>query len=110
MPRRRLLTPAERDDLLAFPTTEEECIRHYTFSESDLAIIHQRRGNHNRFGFAVQLCYFGIPDSPCRLMRTLPRCCWHLSDGSWASGRRSGHSTRSVHKPVASTWLNCRHG
>ena len=57
MPRRSLLTPAERTGLLAFPTTDDELIRHYTFSEPELSAIRQRRGNHNRLGFAVQLCY-----------------------------------------------------
>ena len=33
MPRRNLLTPVERSALVAFPTTDEELIRHYTFSE-----------------------------------------------------------------------------
>jgi len=33
MPRRSLLTPAERASLLAFPTTDDELICHYTFSE-----------------------------------------------------------------------------
>ena len=61
MPRRSLLTPAERASLLAFPTTDDELIRHYTFSEFDLASIRQRRGNHNRLGFAVQLCYLRYP-------------------------------------------------
>lgn len=53
MPRRSLLTPAERTGLLAFPTTDEELIQHYTFLEPDLSAIRQRRGNQNRFGFAV---------------------------------------------------------
>ncbi|WP_428997391.1 DUF4158 domain-containing protein, partial [Pseudomonas aeruginosa] len=35
--------------------------RHYTFSESDLSIIRQRRGPANRLGFAVQLCYLRFP-------------------------------------------------
>jgi len=35
MPRRSILTPTERASLLAFPTTEEEIIQHYTFSEPD---------------------------------------------------------------------------
>jgi len=61
MPRRSLLTPAERTGLLAFPTTDDEFIRHYTFSEPDLSAIRQRRGNHNRLGFAVQLCYLRFP-------------------------------------------------
>ncbi len=61
MPRRRLLTSAERASLLAFPTSDDELIRHYTFTESDLAAIRQRRGSHNRLGFAVQLCYLRYP-------------------------------------------------
>lgn len=61
MPRRSLLTLAERAGLLAFPTTDDEFIRHYPFSESDLSAIRQRRGNRNRIGFAVQLCYLRYP-------------------------------------------------
>lgn len=61
MPRRRLLTATERESLLAFPTTDDELIRHYMFSEPELAVIGQRRGTHNRLGFAVQLCYLRYP-------------------------------------------------
>ena len=61
MPRRSLLTPAERASFLAFPTTDDDLIRHYTFSEFDLASIRQRRGHHNRLGFAVLLCYLHFP-------------------------------------------------
>ena len=53
--------PAERAGLLAFPVTDDEFVRYYTFSESDLAAIRQRRGKHNRLGFAVQLCYLRYP-------------------------------------------------
>lgn len=61
MPRRSLFTAAERACLLAFPSTDDEIIRHYTFTEPDLSAIRQRRGSHNRFGFAVQLCYLRFP-------------------------------------------------
>ncbi|GAB3686540.1 hypothetical protein GCM10028792_41060 [Salinisphaera aquimarina] len=61
MPRRRLLIVAERESLLAFPATDDELIRRYAFSEPDLSVIRQRRGQHNRFGFAVQLCYLRYP-------------------------------------------------
>ena len=61
MPRRSLLTPAERVALLGLPSTDEELVRHYTFSEPDLSAIRQRRGDHNRLGFAVQLCYLRHP-------------------------------------------------
>jgi TnpA family transposase len=61
MPRRSVLTPTERAGLFAFPSTRDEVIRHYTFSEPDLSMISQRRGDHNRLGFAVQLCYLRYP-------------------------------------------------
>jgi TnpA family transposase len=61
MPRRRLLTAAEQAGLLAFPTADDELIRYYTLSESDLSAIRQRRGSHNRIGFAVQLCCLRYP-------------------------------------------------
>ena len=61
MPRRSILSAAERDNLLALPDAKEELIRHYTFSDTDLSIIRQRRGPANRLGFAVQLCYMRYP-------------------------------------------------
>ncbi|MGR8801158.1 DUF4158 domain-containing protein, partial [Klebsiella variicola] len=61
MPRRSILSAAERESLLALPDTKDELIRHYTFSESDLSIIRQRRGPANRLGFEVQLCYLRFP-------------------------------------------------
>jgi hypothetical protein len=61
MPRRSILSAAERERLLAVPDTPEDLIRHYTLSEADLAIIRQRRGPANRLGFAVQLCYLRFP-------------------------------------------------
>ena len=57
MPRRRLLADAERAELLAFPVTYDEFIRHYRFSDAGLVVIRQRRGAHSRLGFAVQICY-----------------------------------------------------
>ena len=55
MPRRSVLCAAERDSLLALPATQNELIRHYTFTDNDLALIGQCRGNSNRLGFAVQM-------------------------------------------------------
>lgn len=46
MPRRSLLTPTECLSLLAFPTDQENLIRHYTFGEPEMAVIRQRRGAH----------------------------------------------------------------
>jgi TnpA family transposase len=61
MPRRRILSSAERSSLLAAPAAEAERIRLFSLSESDLSVIRQRRGAHNRLGFAVQLCSLRYP-------------------------------------------------
>lgn len=67
MPRRELLTEPQR---LAFtePAIEErEMVRHYTLSSEDLALIDRRRGDANRLGFAVLLCYLRFPGRTLRL-------------------------------------------
>lgn len=44
MPRRSILSSAERDSLLALPQDPGELIRRYTLNDADLAVIRQRRG------------------------------------------------------------------
>lgn len=61
MPRRSILSATERDTLLALPDSQDDLIRYYTFNESDLSLIRQRRGDANRLGFAVQLCLLRYP-------------------------------------------------
>nr|QJS06022.1 tn3 transposase [Cryobacterium sp.] len=47
--------------LLAVPESEEDLIREYTFTSSELELIRSRRGDANRLGFAVQLAYIRFP-------------------------------------------------
>lgn len=61
MSRRSVLSATELTSLLALPDSQDDLIRHYTFNESDLALIRQRRGDANRLGFAVQLCLLRYP-------------------------------------------------
>lgn len=61
MPRRTVLSLAEREGLFVLPDNQNDLIQQYTFSESDLSIIRQHRGEANRLGFAVQLCYNALP-------------------------------------------------
>jgi hypothetical protein len=61
MPYRCVLTSAERAALLGFPTERSELIRLYSFSEQDLSVINQRRGDANRLGFAALLCCLRYP-------------------------------------------------
>ncbi|HFK4062634.1 TPA: DUF4158 domain-containing protein, partial [Escherichia coli] len=44
MPRRLILSATERDTLLALPESQDDLIRYYTFNDSDLSLIRQRRG------------------------------------------------------------------
>ena len=48
MPRRSILSSAARDSLFVLPDTQDEIIRYYTLTESDLAITNQHRGGANR--------------------------------------------------------------
>jgi TnpA family transposase len=57
MPRRELLTSSERDQLLALPGDDTALVRIATLSRDDLAFIGQHRGDHNRLGVGIQLCY-----------------------------------------------------
>jgi TnpA family transposase len=112
MPRRSVLTPAERVGLLAFPTTGDELIRYYTFSESDLSAIRQRRGNHNRLGFAVQLCYlrhpgFALPtdaEPPVPLLAFVGRQL-RIDPGIWPQYAQRPE-TRREHLVELQAWLN----
>lgn len=61
MPRRLILSATERDTLLALPESQDDLIRYYTFNDSGLSLIRQRRGDANRLGFAVQLCLLRYP-------------------------------------------------
>ncbi len=59
MPRRLILSATERDTLLALPESQDDLIRYYTFNDSDLSLIRQRRGEPT--ASAVQLCLLRYP-------------------------------------------------
>ena len=61
MARRSILTAQERQSLVALPDNQTDFIRHYSLSETDLSLIKQKRGDTNRLGFAIQLCYMRYP-------------------------------------------------
>jgi len=72
MPRRRALTEAQLQMLFALPTTEADLIRHWTLSTDDLAVIGRRRRDHNRLGFALQLCALRYPGRLLRPGEAIP--------------------------------------
>jgi TnpA family transposase len=61
MPKRKLLKDQDRRKLVDIPVDEDSLIRHYSLSPADRLEIELRRRNHNRFGFAIQLCLMRYP-------------------------------------------------
>ena len=69
MPHRELLTESQRLSLHAPASDERGMVRHYTLSSEDLALINRRRGDPNRLGFALMLCYLHFPGRILRRSR-----------------------------------------
>jgi TnpA family transposase len=67
MPRRRVLTDAQLEGLLALSAAEPDLIRYWTLSPAEIAAIQRRRRDRNRLGFALQLCALRYPG---RLLRS----------------------------------------
>src|ERR1035437_59953 len=61
MPLQGLLTEPQRLAFNAPATDERGMVRHYTLIPEDLALINRRRGDANRLGFAIMLCYLKFP-------------------------------------------------
>src|SRR5580692_9819884 len=71
--RRQQLTEAQIAALLDPPTDQRELVRHYTLSAADLAAIRRCRGDHNRLGHALMLCYLRYPGRPLKAGERPPR-------------------------------------
>src|SRR5256884_2122408 len=71
--RRQQLTEAQITALLDPPTDQRELVRHYTLSAADLAAIRRCRGDCNRLGHALMLCYLRYPGRPLKAGERLPR-------------------------------------
>ncbi|MGH7116760.1 MAG: DUF4158 domain-containing protein [Stellaceae bacterium] len=58
------LTEAQIATLFDPATDRRELVRHYTLTEPDIAMIRRCRGDHNRLGYALMLCYLHHPGRP----------------------------------------------
>ena len=103
MPRQCILTAAERSALLAFPIEKSELIRLYTFSEQDLSVIKQRRGDANRLGFAVLLCALRYPGQALSAGERPPSSFLTMVACQLGSMKRFGTSMANAKKPVGRT-------
>ena len=61
MPKRELLSEAERRHLLGIPVDRDGLVKLYTLDEKDIDLIRLRREDRNRLGLAVQLALMRHP-------------------------------------------------
>ncbi len=61
MPRKNVLSELDKQLLLNIPPDFLELSKNYLLSETDIALINQKRGNHNKLGFALLLCCIRYP-------------------------------------------------
>jgi hypothetical protein len=64
--RRQRLSDIQIAELFDPPTDQRELVRHFTLSAADLAAIRRCRGDHNRLGHALMLCYLRFPGRALR--------------------------------------------
>ena len=114
MPRRELLTPAQRDQLLAFPTDEAELIRLYSLGDADFAFLRPHRGVHNRLGVAVQIAYLRFPgrpiardETPHAPLLTMVAAQLRAPASAWAL-YATRDQTRREHSATITRWLGLR--
>src|SRR5271170_7049126 len=72
MPRRRVLTTTQLDELFTLPTEKSILVQYWTLANTDLEAIHRRRRDHNRLGFALQLCALRYPGRLLRPGKLIP--------------------------------------
>ena len=112
MPRHSILSTAERESLLAFPDAEDLFILHDTPGEGDLSLVRPRRGDHNRLGFAVQLCCLRYPgcalptdaEPPAPLLAFVGRQ-MHIEPNVWPLYAQRPE-TRREHLAELQAWLS----
>src|SRR5271156_5054678 len=64
---RRQQLPEPQIAALFEPSMEQrDLVRHYTLTETDLAMIRRCRGDHSRLGYALMLCYLRHPGRPLK--------------------------------------------
>jgi hypothetical protein len=60
------LSEAQISELFDPPVDQRELVRHFTLSPDDFVAILRCRGDHNRLGYALMLCYLRYPGRALR--------------------------------------------
>ncbi|TRC89062.1 aldehyde dehydrogenase family protein [Mesorhizobium sp. WSM4303] len=80
MSKRKLLKVHDRQKVFDLPADEDSLIRHYSLSPADRLEIELRRREHNRLGFAVQLCLMRYPGRVLGAEETPPAMLRYVAD------------------------------
>lgn len=67
MARRQRLSEAQIAELFDPPAEQRELVRHFTLSLADIAAVLRCRGDGNRLGYALMLCYLRHPGRALRV-------------------------------------------
>jgi hypothetical protein len=108
MPRREILSPAQREALLVIPVDRAALIEHFVLSEQDLSLIRQRCGAQNRLGIAVQLSLLRFPGTALQADETPPQELINFWRYNCMSLPACETSMLSVTRRAANICLNCR--
>ena len=65
--RRQRLSEPQIAALFEPPKEQRDLVRHWTLSDADLGVIRRCRGDHNRLGYALMLCYLRFPGRALRV-------------------------------------------
>jgi TnpA family transposase len=70
---KELLTPEQRKDILSLNELSEfEFTSYYSLSDYDIEVVNRHRRDHNRLGFALQLCILRNPGCTLNSMLDIP--------------------------------------
>jgi len=65
--RRQRLSETQIAELFDPPAEQRELVRHFTLSPADIAAVLRCRGDSNRLGYALMLCYLRHPGRTLRV-------------------------------------------
>ncbi|WP_192940595.1 DUF4158 domain-containing protein [Staphylococcus simulans] len=70
---KELLTPDQRKEILSLNNLSEfEFTSYYSLSDYDIEVVNRHRRDHNRLGFALQLCILRNPGCTLNSMLDIP--------------------------------------
>lgn len=72
MSRRKVLSEAEKQSLINLPKDFFTLSKYYLLSEVDISRIKQKRGVHNKLGFAILLCCMRYPGTTINFETNIP--------------------------------------